>query len=238
MNFTCQNCHSMIVIPPGERPPPWCSKCGVDFRRDDQRVALLFEVGDETPSGGSTRPAVSKSRARMPAPPDEPTPVPAEAPAKGRKPKPEWDEEPKPEGLETNPDSALALKLLAVAGVIVLLGGIALGVQKYQWVRGCETATGLVVPGDSGPPVVRYNVDGGVYTLRHPKAAPGAVVNVLHRGDDPADAALDDTFALYKTSGLVALIGFGAFLTAVSALALRNPAPSPKPQPAAPAPAE
>jgi hypothetical protein len=228
MNFTCQNCHSMVVIPPGERPPPWCSKCGIDFRRDDQRVALLFEVGDETPSGGATRPAPNKSRARMPATPDEPTPPPAEAPAETAT--AEAEPSRAPDGLEANPDSALALKLLAVAGVIVLLGGIALGVQKYQWVRSSQTATGVVVPADSGgPPVVRYNVDGKAYTLRHPKAATNQVVNVRHRADDPNDAVIDDTFALYKTAGLVGLIGFGAFLSAVSALALRNPAPRPQP---------
>src|SRR5262245_8775717 len=163
MNFTCQNCHSMIVIPPGERPPPWCSKCGVDFRPDDQRVALLFEAGDETPASSSARPPRAKPRTQASTPPDEQTPAPPAASAVqpgGRKPKPEWDEEPKPDEAEGSADSALALKLLAVAGVIVLLGGLALGVQKYNWVRGCEAAAGIVTPADGGgAPVIRYTVD-------------------------------------------------------------------------------
>src|SRR5262245_13622497 len=156
MNFTCQNCHSMIVIQPGERPPPWCSKCGTDFRPDDQRVAALFEAArDEAPPPSTQRPATGKTRPALP-------PQPAAAPAKpAAKPAvavetPASEPEPNPQpdaAAEAASSSTLGLKLLAIAGIVCMLGGFAVGVQKYNWVLKCETAMGLVSPGDSGPVV-------------------------------------------------------------------------------------
>lgn len=222
MNFTCQNCHSMIVIQPGERPPPWCSKCGTDFRPDDQRFAALFEgARDEAPPPSTRRPSTGKTRSALPpqpAAPSKPTAKPevaVETPASDPEPNRQPDTT-----AEAASGSTLGLKLLALAGVVFLLGGIALGVQKYNWVRNCETATGLVTPDSSGP-VVRYIVDGKPYTLRNPDAPLGTILTVRHRPDDPSDAALDNTSSLYRTAGLVTLIGFGLLLTAGSALALR-----------------
>jgi hypothetical protein len=223
MNFTCQNCHTLITIMPGDRPPPWCSKCGADFKPDDHRFAVLYESPrDERPQPPSSppRPTTGKSRYAMPAQPAAPvTEAPAAEP-EAREPVPAK----RPDRAASAPDSTFGLKLLAAAGAVCLLAGIAMAVQKYEWVRGCGTATGVVVlPGEGkGTPVVRYTVGGKEYEFAKPDAAPGSAIPILYRESEPNEAVVHDTLALYRLPGIIVLLGLGALVTAGSGFALRS----------------
>jgi len=226
MNFTCQNCHTLITIVPGERPPPWCSKCGADFKPDDHRFAVLFESPrDERPPPPSSppRPPAGRSRPVLPAQPAAPVAEVAEEPAAEPEAREAAPAKRPDRAAGGAPDSAFGLKLLAAAGAVCLAVGIMMAVQKSEWVRGCGAAAGVVVlPEGKGTPVVRYTVGGRDYELVQPDTSPGTVIPILYREDQPNEAVVHDTFALYRLPGIIALLGVGALVTAGSGFALRS----------------
>ncbi|HSQ54945.1 MAG TPA: DUF3592 domain-containing protein [Gemmata sp.] len=225
MNFACQNCHNLIIIPPGERPPPWCSKCGADFKSDDPRLAQMFA----TPREELATPW-DRGRMRTPPVPQPPVPRPVEhaipeETAASNSQAAELEAPPQPR------ESNLGVKVLVAAGTLFLLAGLGLGTQKYMWVRDCATTDGVVVapPADQGggSSRVKYTVDEKVHVLHQPGAAIGDTVTVHYRPDNPDDAIVWDPISIYRWPGVFALVGFGTLVIGFSALALR-PTPEKK----------
>jgi hypothetical protein len=189
---------------------------------DDPRFAMLMNAArDElSPPLEPTQFNAPQSRSRPILPPP---PRAEEAPA----PPAEGDTEPAPPtAAATEADGNYGAKALALAGALLLVAGLGLGAQKYLWVRDCGTTGGEVIAASASdpnvPPLVKYTVANQHYYFPQPDADVGTKVVVRHRHDDPSDAVIWDPVAVYQWPGLIALVGVGALVVGMSALALRT----------------
>ena len=223
MNFTCRNCNSLVVVLPGDRPPPWCSKCGADFKSDDpQFLALTATLDSERVPAPVAR---SKPKAQpLPdeelaeaAPVAEPTPAPAR---------------------EEAPDPITRWLLVGGAGLLVV--SLVLGAEVWTFVKNGQTASGevkVMVRSDSlslgitrTEKVIQYQANGNQYELPAGGREEGERVSLIYRTDDPQDARINATMTLYRWP---LLLGGAALMLLISGLVLAGLASSAPEKPAA-----
>jgi len=236
MNFSCQSCNSLIVIPPGDRPPPWCSKCGADFKPDDQRFAALAESrwSDRVPPPAPPAPPAPEAITRVTgtgpkgwlkkdAPPGEPEAVATEAEPPPAKPMP-----------ATDPDREWTYGIAKAGGVILLLVAGCWTGTTWTFARSAGNAPGHVAisntdfdfatvqsDGRTEPvSVVRYTAGGKEYEFPAPNLEAGTAVEVLYPQDDPARGRRADPMILYRWPALVAVLGAGLLAGAAAATGL------------------
>jgi hypothetical protein len=226
MNFTCRHCNSLVVVPPGDRPPPWCSKCGADLKSDDpQFLALSATLESDRIPVPKTRPE-SKAERR----PDEEL---AEAAAVA---------EPThaPVTRAGEPDSITRWVLVAGAGLVLVAA--LLGAEAWTFARNGQTTGGRVVVvmrAESlafamyrSEKVIEYEVGGTKYDIPAGRLEEGERVSLIYQANDPRDARINATMALYRwplllgAGGLMLLIS-GLVLTGLASERPTRPAPLP-----------
>jgi hypothetical protein len=212
MNFTCRNCNSLVVVMPGDRPPPWCSKCGADFKSDDpQFLALSASLDSERVPVPTVR-----SRPKVEPLPDEElakaAPVAEPTPARAR---------------EEGPDPIT--RWLLVAGAALLVVSLVLGAEVWTFVKNGQSAGGQVkvmVQADSlslgitrTEKVIQYQANGSQYEIPAGGREEGERVSLIYRTDDPHDARINATMTLYRWP---LLLGGAALMLLISGLVLAS----------------
>jgi hypothetical protein len=222
MNFTCQNCNSLVVILPGDRPPPWCSKCGADFKPADHRFVVLTESREATALVvADSKPAdASKPRRKTATTADEAAPEPAPA---------------------DSADATQLARFLMVGAVACLVAALLLAGEGWTFARNARTVSGQVAVLWKSDPlafatyrselVIEYEVNGARHHLPAGRREEGERVSVMFQPNEPENARVVTAVGVYQWP---LLLGAAGLMLLVSALVAANMTPGAPDKPAAP----
>jgi hypothetical protein len=208
MNFTCRSCNNPVFIVPGDRPPPWCSKCGADFKPDDPRFLALAAAAEP-----EHLPVPAPPRPGKPGPQTESRPVEQAAP-------PEPAREP-----EVTSDSDYLTRGMQLVGVVLLGVALLFAGEAWNFTRTAHATEGRVIRvmrSESDvlgilheEKALQYEFNRTHYHMPPGDREEGERVPVIFQPDDPQQARVNTPRSLYQWPLLLGAAGLMLLVSGV-----------------------
>src|SRR5207237_6415504 len=71
MPLACKKCPYVVAVPPGEKPPPWCPRCGADLKPAETTSPASPSAPQTASAWDAARPSGAVGEAKTPLFPDD-----------------------------------------------------------------------------------------------------------------------------------------------------------------------